>query len=564
VSTARQQILAGGVSEFDVRSLITAFGLGRQAIRLEVLDPSGQCDGCIVMQADRVLSAVAGELTGVEAMQRLLAATHPAHFKVFRESRDAVSTQPDIGTVAEFTRPVSGRRPLSVWRERIPVMEGSLADFSFSDVMRSVSMARQHSMVEVLDHDGAHAGVVHVKAGQMLSARAGPLVDRRALRHLLGVPTTFRFAVFRDALPITHARPLGSVADALLQSSTPALGAANAIVDEDPRYDEMLEDESVEFDEDTVVGNLAPHELAPRRSDIAPLAVMDGNLAEFDIPSVLQVVGTSRQRTSVRVFDDQRGLAGEVHLKGGHVLSAEAAGESGVAAVRRLLHSPRDFTFVVLRLPDAGSDLASIGAIGDVLADAVTLTVPQHIAAPGSIETAASLNATRQVVAEPRGRRPYIGWLVSATVGAGFVLLGAGAATLLVQRDQIASRSPREGARRGPVELESKISPASDSAAVRPAQGAAPAAPAQPTEVRPVGAVFGQADPNELALGRPAIASMQAGLKLLGYAPGAIDGVIGPRTTTAIKAFQHAEHLTEDGNLSLPTRARLAARVGGL
>jgi hypothetical protein len=694
VNSRHQVILAGGVCDFDVGSLLTAFGLGRQAIRLEVLDSSGQCDGCIVMKADRVVSAVAGELSGAEAVHRLLAATHPAHFKVFRESHDAVIAQVGIGRVAEFTRRATRAHASSAPRARIRILEGSLADFSITDVMRTVAMARQYSVVDVLDDKGSRAGVVHLKAGQVLWAQAGPLVELPALRELLGVPTTFRFAVFRDSHPVARLRPLGPVADLLLRPSSPALDAVKAnasgartsrppppppprralrtdpprvrvlegslsqvdiatllqavstgrqyveiqiledgssvgtielkagvlvgarmgtlhgldaargllrspahfqfavyrwseapklmtalssltelLLDGDAERDERGHQDHGDMDEeeDTVVTTSTPlpepSRRAPNRTAVAPAAVMDGNLAEFDIPSVLQVVGTSRQRTSVRVFDDQRQLVGEVHLKGGHVLMAEAPGATGVAAVRRLLHSPRDFTFVVLRHPNTDGVLASIGAIVDVLGDAATLAVPPPVEeCVVNSPNPRPVDATRAVASAPRlepdGRRPYVGWLVSAAVGAGFVLLGAGAATLLVRREHVAPDVSDAVARRVPVEPEPKASRSSEkavpSAPVGAAEGAAPAA------IRSGGAVFGQADPIGPALGRPAIASMQAGLKLLGYDPGPIDGILGTHTSAAIKAFQYAEHLVADGTLSSPTRARLAARVGGL
>jgi peptidoglycan hydrolase-like protein with peptidoglycan-binding domain len=76
--------------------------------------------------------------------------------------------------------------------------------------------------------------------------------------------------------------------------------------------------------------------------------------------------------------------------------------------------------------------------------------------------------------------------------------------------------------------------------------------------------VFGPAETDPTLLGKPAIASMQAALAQLGYDPGPIDGVFGPRTSAAIRAFQHAEELLADGTLSAVTRARLAARGGGM
>ena len=49
------------------------------------------------------------------------------------------------------------------------------------------------------------------------------------------------------------------------------------------------------------------------------------------------------------------------------------------------------------------------------------------------------------------------------------------------------------------------------------------------------------------------IAELQRRLTELGYKPGPIDGVAGPRTTNAIKKFQHDHKLPVTGNLDAET-----------
>lgn len=63
--------------------------------------------------------------------------------------------------------------------------------------------------------------------------------------------------------------------------------------------------------------------------------------------------------------------------------------------------------------------------------------------------------------------------------------------------------------------------------------------------------------------GDDGVSGIQARLRNLGYQPGPIDGVLGPRTTAAIRAFQR-EHppLVVDGICGPRTRARLRARHG--
>ncbi len=45
----------------------------------------------------------------------------------------------------------------------------------------------------------------------------------------------------------------------------------------------------------------------------------------------------------------------------------------------------------------------------------------------------------------------------------------------------------------------------------------------------------------------PAVRDLQEALKVLGYAPGPIDGVFGATTEAAVKAFQQAKEITADG-----------------
>ena len=61
------------------------------------------------------------------------------------------------------------------------------------------------------------------------------------------------------------------------------------------------------------------------------------------------------------------------------------------------------------------------------------------------------------------------------------------------------------------------------------------------------------------ANGRPSadVRSAQMALKDKGFNPGPIDGVMGPRTTAAVKEFQQKENLTVSGSLDADTSARL-------
>ena len=53
------------------------------------------------------------------------------------------------------------------------------------------------------------------------------------------------------------------------------------------------------------------------------------------------------------------------------------------------------------------------------------------------------------------------------------------------------------------------------------------------------------------------VRAVQESLKAKGYDPGPIDGVLGHKTTSALKAFQKAEKLPITGELTSDTRSKL-------
>ena len=58
----------------------------------------------------------------------------------------------------------------------------------------------------------------------------------------------------------------------------------------------------------------------------------------------------------------------------------------------------------------------------------------------------------------------------------------------------------------------------------------------------------------------PDVVKVQESLAALGYAPGTCDGVYGPATAAAVKAFQKARKLTADGWVGADTRTALNAK----
>jgi hypothetical protein len=657
-----QLVLAGDVADFDVGSLMMVFGLGRQLITLEIDDGAGNAQGQMVIKGGRIVSAAAGELSGPDAVRKLLMVAHPSRFRVLRSANTLGPELTSIGDVADFTEFSELVEPPSP-DEPVPLLHGELKDFVLADVLRALAVARQYMVLRVLDERGENAGSIKLKGGQVLGADAGELVDLPALQELLASPPSYRFAVHHEQAPQSCPRPLGAISELLpmaaavdpantqisgfrpTQSPPPTakhettgngrvrvmegnlakfdvtqllqvvsagrqyveveifdgraalvgtieikagmlvaarmgsrsgIDAARSLLGSPSHFqfkvyrrrqqpdtmtalarmsDLLAGGASPSSDDvDTVVTPHVPGAPARRsvqRQPAMPVPVLDGNLTDFDLASLLQVVSTSRQHTSVRIFDDQRQLAGEVHVKAGQLLKAEALDEEGLFALRRLLHSPRDFTFVVLRHPLAAAQLTSLGTITDLLARAAAPTATFRLEARDGRTGEASL------LTSTPWQRPQAGpsWLVGAALGAGFVLVGAGAATLLLKQAASAPDHAREIVAAAARTSEPAATPTQTETVTAPATTSLPSA---------AGAVFGPADTDPALLGKPAIASMQAALAQLGYDPGPIDGVFGPKTSAAIRAFQHAEELLVDGTLSTVTRTRLAARVGGL
>lgn len=96
-------------------------------------------------------------------------------------------------------------------------------------------------------------------------------------------------------------------------------------------------------------------------------AVMAGTLAEFDLPSVMQVVSLGRQYTSVELLDESGNVEGSMLLKSGRILGARSGARSGIDAVSTLLRKKRQGSFSVYRVEPLADAAVSIGSVDEVL-----------------------------------------------------------------------------------------------------------------------------------------------------------------------------------------------------
>jgi hypothetical protein len=705
-------ILRGQVEELDLATLLTALRLGRQYLTLDVFDAAGEHAGSVSVKSGRVVSAVAGDQTGADAVRQLLDSSEVTEFRVRRQTPGAELADEPVGAIADLAelRDPSDEQEedaqeyddeadadgdyaseddytstesedeadYAALPSRTRILQGVLNErLTLEDVLRVVGFTRQHVSVELSDQTGLPLGEVRAKSGKILSVHAGDTVDVYALRQLLDAPPGSKFVLFTDEENVSLLQPLGSFVEVLGAARELGGGQSNGFRktlppplpqlrgstgEPPPPRARILEGSLDEFELSHVLrvlstsrqqfelhvrddaaasagvievkaGNIiaastekltgvpAARELLGARSGrfvairraeaklgdrpsllsvsellqpkaaspealgdtlpsvqkspvaavsdtspaaLTPVHVLDGKLGELDVASILRVAAASRQYTCVHIFNEQRQPIGVIHVKGGHIVRAKAQDTIGVDAVRRLVNSPREYNFLVQRYPNAPKVTSSIGSLAEVLERAgvgPSQGSSSHASSasgqpylPRTI-TSRSLQAVARSVGGPSNS-----WIGGAVLGAGFVLLG-GVATALVMR----TNPPPV-----PTVTQTSVSPAT----APPEPAAAPQSPAtEPTaESATPAANSGTATPDsanaQLApgvpaakLSRAAIASVQAGLRQLGYETGPIDGVVGPRTTAAIKAFQYAEHLAVDGTLSPPTRAVLLRRI---
>lgn len=60
---------------------------------------------------------------------------------------------------------------------------------------------------------------------------------------------------------------------------------------------------------------------------------------------------------------------------------------------------------------------------------------------------------------------------------------------------------------------------------------------------------------------RRLVASVQKALRAVGFDPGPVDGLVGPRTRSAVRAYQEARGLPQDGVITKTLLASLAKEV---
>ncbi len=102
--------------------------------------------------------------------------------------------------------------------------------------------------------------------------------------------------------------------------------------------------------------------------------ILEGDLADFNLVEVLQVLSLSRQYTRVEVFFDERMLAGSIFIKSGKVVQASSGALRGKKAFLNLLrrHPKR---FRVFRINTPALIPEPVGSLSHLLFEAIEMEV---------------------------------------------------------------------------------------------------------------------------------------------------------------------------------------------
>lgn len=386
-------VLAGSLADLDLVSLADVTSLGRSCLRLEVTGPDGALVGHLVLKGGRVVSASAGALHGKNALHVILNAATTARFRLLREPHELVLAAPlaSVDELVELSRArprlaratgapeavaAAPSRPYAVpmpaprgdssagegsrgiFRRphrttgasgavaiprppilaqgtgaRIRMMEGRLDEFDLATLLQVLGLGRSCIELEVLDESGAAMGAVWVKAGKVVFARAGNIEGMAAIAELLAARDGFQFAAFRLAADLGSANPLADIGHVLASHATPRPDARSAPASAVP---------------------------SPR------VLIMEGSLADFDVPTLLQTVAVGRQYCELELGRDGAAL-GSIRLKAGMVLSASFGSQTGHVALRSLVALAAPHWFRLHRLSQALDSTPPLGPLHQLL-----------------------------------------------------------------------------------------------------------------------------------------------------------------------------------------------------
>jgi chromosome partitioning protein len=133
--------------------------------------------------------------------------------------------------------------------------------------------------------------------------------------------------------------------------------------------------------------------------NIAP--ILEGNLRDFNLIEILQVLSVSRQYTRIELFAAERTPAGSIFIKSGKVVQASVAELSGKAAFLKLLRRQPTW-FEVFRINTPALIPEPIGSLSNLLFEALEAedALPPVPAEPPATHAEASLSVATAIEPE--------------------------------------------------------------------------------------------------------------------------------------------------------------------
>jgi hypothetical protein len=562
-ASARVPMMQGRLAEFDMLTLLQTIGMGRQLVDIEVRDPTGSPVGNVTVKSGKVVSASAGDSVGIRAISQLVKAPASYGFAAFRVTTniDGVSA---LGSVSEICIRLATAPAAMANRS---VMKGSLSEFDLPTLIQTVGVSRQHSALEIHD-ELTIVGAVYLKSGIVLSVTAGELTGIPALHYLLTTHSNDRFRVLRMHDDVSAREPLGPIGRVLLELGTSELSVPPSV----PSNTNQADAAPVGWPQAAASPELPV--AAPIYDDRigSPIAsepvLIEGNLSDFDLRTLLESLATTRQHTRLQILDRQSGPIGDVTFKAGWLLSGQAGALRGTDALALLLSASRQLRFRVLIVSHGVGSQTPIGSIPELLAGFENAPV-QH----------------------PQTATRILRWIIPLSFFLG------GSIVFFMVRGSNAPAPPRRDA----TAVETRVEPPAMPIAHPPRTATAPASlpvpvetatppaavpetppaavpetpPAAVPETPPPAASAPPADlamaPHENAVqppappasggSRTAIRKAQAALKRLGFDPGPIDNVYGRSTRAAIMQLQRSQGLPVTGALDHATWAAIVSSL---
>ena len=308
-SSSHQSLLEGSFDSYSLVEVLTVLGVSRQHLVVTLFREAGPV--VLSLKAGKLLSCrdLASREEGLEVFRSVR--QDPGHLFIAQVSRGAW-TKASLGNVFELlAEPVEEPEP----ERQDELLSGDFSDFSVSDVFSALSISRQ--VVElVFRRDGRPVGAVLLRTGRVLSAE---IVDSE-VRGLDAFVQLYRnppeaFSAYRRVSQAVAGEPLGLVSEWMQLAEAP---------------DEALDETPV---------------VAAERER----AILEGNVSEWPLTDVLQVMSITRQQMKLTVMQGSA-VFGSLTMKSGmvlHVACGEATGAEALSALRA--HTSGSFRVVEQR-----------------------------------------------------------------------------------------------------------------------------------------------------------------------------------------------------------------------